>query len=179
MPRLTLAAALAAMISLHGTPAQANPELPADIVMVLVPLTAYGIAQHKDDDEGKKQLLRSLGAGIVAHAISAAVFDRTSYGVRPNGRPYSFPSGHVQFVTSGAAFLQDRYGWRYGLPAYVAAAYVATIRVNTGHHRWRDVAGGAALAFGVSKLFVTPQNATHLAPVIGPDFLGIRWRRSY
>ena len=37
----------------------------------------------------------------------------------------------------------------------------------------------AALSYGVAKLFVTPQYATHLAPVIGPDYLGLRWARSW
>ena len=85
----------------------------------------------------------------------------------------------ASLVVSGAAFLQDRYGWKYGLPAYALSGYVAWLRVDTGHHRWRDVIGGAALAYGVSKLFVTPQNATHIAPVIGPEFIGLRWGRSY
>src|SRR5258706_253207 len=62
--------------------------------------------------------------------------------------------GHVALVTSGAAFLQDRYGWRYGLPAYALAGYVADVRVRTGHHRWRDVVGGVAVGWGVSKFFV-------------------------
>jgi hypothetical protein len=28
-------------------------------------------------------------------------------------------------------------------------------------------------------LFVTPEKATHLAPIIGPDFIGLRWGRSF
>jgi len=77
------------------------------------------------------------------------------------------------------ACLQDRYGWKYGLPAHALVAYVSYVRVDTDHHRWRDVAAGAAVSYGISKLFVTPENATHLAPVIGPDFLGMRWERSF
>jgi membrane-associated phospholipid phosphatase len=154
-------------------------ELPGDIVMIMVPVAGLMIAHHKDDAEGSKQLLRSVAAGVVAHAIAAYAFNQTSWGKRPNGGQYAFPSGHVTLVVSGAAFLQDRYGWKYGLPAYALSGYVAWLRVDTGHHRWRDVIGGAALGYGVSKLFVTPQNATHIAPVIGPEFIGLRWGRSY
>ena len=57
--------------------------------------------------------------------------------------------------------------------------YVADVRVRTGHHRWRDALGGVAVGWGVSKFFVTPLNATYIAPVIGPHFIGFRWERSF
>jgi hypothetical protein len=57
--------------------------------------------------------------------------------------------------------------------------YVAWVRVDNRDHHWRDVVAASALGYGVAKLFVTPENATHLAPVIGPDFLGLRWERSW
>jgi membrane-associated phospholipid phosphatase len=176
-----LSAAIAIMLCLHSATAAAavKPELPANIVMVGVPIAAYFIAGSKDDDEGQKQLVRSVAAGVVAHALLSAAFNYTNWGERPNGSGHAFPSGHVTLVTSGAAFLQDRYGWKYGLPAYAAVLYVADVRVETGHHRWRDVIGGVALGWGVSKFFVTPQNATYIAPVIGPRFIGFRWERSF
>jgi len=179
--RHVLSAAIAGMLCLHSATAAAavKPEFPANVVMVGVPIAGYFIAQSKDDDEGQRQLLRSVAAGIVAHALLSAAVNYTSWGERPNGGEHAFPSGHVTLVTSGAAFLQDRYGWQYGLPAYVGVLYVANVRVQTGHHRWRDAVGGVALGWGVSKFFVTPQNATHIAPVIGPRFIGFRWERSF
>ena len=178
--RLCLSAALVVLLGLRaGTATAGAEELSADIVTGLLPLTAYAIAHFKDDDEGEKEFLRSTAASLVVNTSLRLAFNQTSWGVRPNGRPYSFPSGHVTLVVSGAAFLQDRYGWKYGAPAYALSAYVAWLRVDTGHHYWRDAVGGAALGYGVSKLFVTPQNATHIAPIIGPEFIGMRWQRSY
>jgi membrane-associated phospholipid phosphatase len=179
MHKVLISIVITGLFALHAGPASAKRETPGDIVMIMVPVTGLIIAHHKGDPEGSKQLWRSVAGGVVAHAITAYAFNKTSWGTRPNGGQYAFPSGHVALVVSGAAFLQDRYGWRYGVPAYAASAYVAWLRVDTGHHRWRDAIGGAALAYGVSKLFVTPQNATQLAPVIGPDFIGLRWGRSY
>jgi len=169
------------MLCLHsGTAAAAvKPEFPANVVMVGVPIAAYFIAGSKDDDEGQRQLLRSVAAGILVHAFIATAVNYTSCGERPNGGRHAFPSGHVALVTSGAAFLQDRYGWQYGLPAYALAGYVADVRVRTGHHRWRDAVGGLVVGWGTSKFFVTPLNATHIAPVIGPQFIGFRWERSF
>jgi len=179
MRHVRLQAAMVALLCLHSLKAAASEELPADIVTALLPLTTYGIARYKGDVEGSKQFLRSTGTSLVVNSSLRLAFNGTSWGERPNGSPYGFPSGHAGFVTSSAAFLKDRYGWNYGLPAYALVAYVSYVRVDTDHHRWRDVAAGAAVSYGISKLFVTPENATHLAPVIGPDFLGMRWERSF
>lgn len=90
-----------------------------------------------------------------------------------------FPRVTSGYATSSAAYLQGRYGWRYGLPAHAGVVYIAHVRVDGDHHRLRDVIAGAAVSIGVSKLFVTPQSATHSAPVIAPVFLGMRWERSF
>lgn len=126
-----------------------------------------------------KQWLRNTGVNQVLVSALRLGFNETSLGERPNGHPYGFPSGHQAFITSGAAFLGERYGWKWGTPAYMAAAYVAYVRVDEDHHHWRDIIASSVLAYGVAKLTVTPENATYLAPVIGPDFLGLRWQRSY
>lgn len=179
MSRFSLTA-IAAVLCLHcGTAAAISEEAPADIVTGLLPLTSYLIAAYKDDDEGKKQFLRSTAVSLVVNSALRYGFQQTSWGTRPNGHPYGFPSGHAAFTMSGAAFLQDRYGWRYGVPAFALAGYVSYVRVDTDHHRWRDVIAGTALSYGISKLFVTPRNATHIAPIVGPDFLGLRWERSF
>lgn len=180
MNRFSLPVAIAALLCLQsGTAAAGQDELPADIVTGLVPIATFAIAHYKDDGEGEGQFLRSVGASLVLNSVLRLGFNQTSWGERPNGSPYGFPSGHVAFMTSNAAFLQDRFGWKFGVPAYVLTGYVAWVRVDTDHHRWRDVVAGAALSYGVSKLFVTPHNATHIAPVIGPDWLGLRWERSF
>ena len=157
----------------------AERELPGDIVTGVLPLTALAITRYKDDDEGTKQLLRATGASLVVISSLRLAFNQTDWGERPNGSPYGFPSGHVGFLTPTATFLQDRYGWKYGLPAYAATAYVGWVRVDTDHHRWRDVIAAGVVSWGVSRLFVTPHNATHIAPVVGPDWLGMRIERSF
>lgn len=180
MRHLNLFSALAAASCLYcGAASAVADELPADIVTGLLPLTAYGIAHFKEDDEGQRQFLRSTAASLVVNTTLRVAFNETSWGERPNGSPYGFPSGHTGFVTSSAAFLQDRYGWKYGLPAYAVVGYVGWARVDSNHHKWRDIIAGAAVSMGISKLFVTPDGAAYLAPVIGPDFLGMRWERSF
>jgi hypothetical protein len=176
-----LLAAIVTMLIVASTPMQAanSEQLPADIVTGLLPLATYAITRYKGDDLGEGEFLRSNVASLVVTSALRVSFNQTGWGKRPNGKGYGFPSGHVAFVTSSAAFLEDRYGWRYGVPAYLLAGYVAYVRVNTGFHRWRDVAASGALSYGISKLFVTPLHATYLAPMVGPRFFGLRWERSF
>jgi membrane-associated phospholipid phosphatase len=153
--------------------------LVSDILTAAVPLTGLGVAHFTDDTEGRKQWLRNVLVNQVLTSAFRLGFNETSLGRRPTGNGYGFPSGHVAAVMSGATFLHQRYGWKWGAPAYLAAATVAYIRVKEDQHYWRDVVAAGALAYGVALLTVTPENASHLAPIIGPHFIGLRWQRSF
>lgn len=183
-PHLCLPATLAVLLTLYAMPAVAggeytDQELSGDIITAALPLTTYAIAHYKDDGDGEGQFLRSNAVSLVLNTALRVGFNETEWGERPNGNQYAFPSGHAAFVTSSAAFLQDRFGWKYGLPAYALVGYVSYVRVDTDHHHWRDIIAGVALSAGVSRLFVTPHDATHIAPIIGPDWLGLRIERSF
>jgi membrane-associated phospholipid phosphatase len=177
--------AMAAILTLFSAPAVAatdgysDKELSADIVTLLLPVTTWGIAHYKDDGDGEGQFFRSTGVSLLLNSSLRLAFNETDWGTRPNGSPYGFPSGHAAFVTSSAAFLQDRFGWKFGVPAYALVGYVSYVRVDTDHHRWRDIGAAVALSMGVSRLFVTPHDATHIAPIVGPDWLGMRIERSF
>lgn len=156
-----------------------NDLLAGDAMTVALPVAAFGIAWLKDDGEGEKEWLRDTAIdGVLTTGLRYA-FNQTSLGRRPNGGGYGFPSGHASFAFSQAAFLQERYGWKFGVPALAAATAVSYIRVHEDKHHVRDVLAGGALAYGVALLTVTPYHAIHLAPIVGPDFLGIRFERSF
>jgi hypothetical protein len=154
-------------------------ELAADLITGTLPVVSFAIAHYKDDGDGEGQFFRSNAASLVLNTTLRVAFNETSWGERPNGNRYAFPSGHVGFVTTQAAFLQQRFGWKYGLPAYALAGYVAWVRVDTDHHRWRDVIAAAALSEVVARLWVTPHDAVHVAPLVGPEWLGVRFERSF
>jgi membrane-associated phospholipid phosphatase len=173
---------LVVALGLHVTPARAwtnNGVMVADILTAVVPLTGLAVAHFTDDSEGEKEWWHNTLENQVITSTLRVGFNETSLGERPNGSDYGFPSGHAATVTNGAAFLGQRYGWKWGLPAYLASAYVAYNRVDNDQHHWRDVIAGAAVGYSVAWLTVTPEHATTLAPLIGPDFLGMRWERSF
>lgn len=180
MNRLYLATILALFVLHTGaTAAVCSEQQTGDIITGLLPLAAFGTAYFKDDKEGEKQWLRDTVLHEVLYTGLVLGFDETSLGKRPNGGSHSFPSGHAGFAFAQAGFLQERYGWTYGAPALVLAATVSYIRVDIRKHHWRDVIAGGALGYGCAWLTVTPLNATHLAPTIGPGWLGIRYERSF
>ena len=182
MMRYLLVCLMAVVLGLHAPAAMAGngPRTAStDILTGVVPLTALAVAYFKDDTEGEKEWLRNTLVNQVLTSALRLGFNETRLGERPNGNDYGFPSGHTAFIMSGATFLGERYGWKWGTPAYLASAYVACVRVDEDKHHWRDVIAAGALAYGVALLTVTPQHATYLAPVIGPDFIGLRWQRSF
>ena len=75
----------------------------------------------------------------------------------PNGSSsHAFPSGHTAMAFGSAGLIQRRYGWRPGIPAYLVAAYVGWLRVETDDHDTADVAGGAAVGI-ISSYLLTRQ----------------------
>jgi len=174
--------ALLVLLASHaGSVAATNDRVVAagDIVTGLLPIATFAVPYFKDDTLGMKEWLRDTVVNEVLNTGLRVAFNSTSLGRRPNGGKYGFPSGHAGFVFSQATFLLNRYGWTYGGPALAVAAGVSYIRVREDKHHWRDIIAGGVLAYGVTLLTVTPEKATHLAPVIGPDFIGLRWERSF
>src|ERR1700690_1665773 len=144
MNKILLALVLA-MLGMHGATAEAanSQTLRAgDIITVLFPLVTFGITYAKDDTEGEKEWLRNLGVNEVLNTGLRVAFNDTSWGKRPDGSTYGFPSGHAGFVFSQAGYMEERYGWAYGAPAMVFAAAVSYIRVREDKHHWRDVIAG-------------------------------------
>ena len=185
MRKLNLFAAIAVLFTLYSVPATAatdgysGSELSADLITAVVPFGTFWIAHKKDDSHGEGQWVRSTGASLIINSVLRYGLKDSEWSERPNGSPYGFPSGHTAFMASSAAFLQDRYGWKYGVPAYALTGYVAWVRVDTDHHRWRDVIAGAALSWSVSKLFVSPHDMPHITPIIGPKHIGLQWERTF
>lgn len=82
---------------------------------------------------------------------------------RPNGDSLnSFPSGHTAISFTSAAFLQKRYGWKVGIPAYMLASYVGYSRIESKNHDKWDVFIGAILGTGIAYLFTKPYKPNRL-----------------
>ncbi len=123
-------------------------------------LSVFAILIH-NDKEGAWQFVKSVGANLAATYIIKYAINKK----RPNGAPdgHAFPSGHTSAAFQGASFVQKRYGWEYGIPAYVVAGFVGYSRVEglNDRHDWYDVIAGAVVGIGSSYLFTTPYLQDH------------------
>lgn len=147
-------------------------ETSGDILRVVIPAAAYGVAWNRKDDAGKRQFIKSFAGTVATTYVLKKVIDKE----RPNGDDEAFPSGHAATSFAGAAFLHRRYGWRDAWPAYLLSAYVGWTRVDADEHETEDVVAGAAVALGWNWWLVRPANQAIVTPVASSDMLGLTWQ---
>jgi len=158
-----------------GVHAGNSIEAAGEVLTLLLPATAAGLAVGLKDGQGLLQLGESV-------ALTAAVTYGLKYTITesaPNGDAHSFPSAHTSLSFTSAEFLRKRYGWEYGLPAYVAAAFVAVSRVEAKDHYTHDVLAGAAIGIASSYLFARPYKGWNVLPVVDQKYQGIRLSRTW
>ncbi len=121
-------------------------------VAIAMPVIAGGISLYKDDETGIAEMgLDTLLTVGTAYGLSHVVREK-----RPDhSDDRSFPSETEALAFAPAAFLWDRYGWSYGVPAYAAAAFVGYARVDGLKHHWWDVAASGAIGWTYSEIFTT------------------------
>ena len=142
-------------------------------VTQLIPL-AYALPMtfYAKDRQGFYQLSKSgLASFVAVHGIKQSVEKW-----RPDlSDTNSFPSGHTNAAFVGAAFLQRRYGPRWGVPAYVLASYTGLSRVAGNKHFTDDVVGGMSIALLTNWLFVNPMDDRFLVtPIAGDGQVGLQ-----
>ena len=107
-------------------------ETTTDILMFITPVAGFAGSLAIGDYQGTKQIIFS-GAMNMAMTVSF----------------------------QGASFIQRRYGWKFGLPAYLLSAYVGWGRTYAKKHDWWDIIGGAAIGTASSYIFTRPFARKH------------------
>jgi len=114
---------------------------------VLLPAAAtiYVVGRSIDD-----RRVSHMGSDLIqAELISELMVESLKYTVRrprPNGGSgYSFPSGHAADTMAFATALERHLDWRFFVPAYAFASYVAMSRLNYNEHYVSDVMFGSAV----------------------------------
>lgn len=144
-----------------------------DVLAFATPVASLATVLALQDWQGLKQ-------GALAGVTTVGLTYALKYIVkkeRPDGSDnHSFPSMHTSVSFTGAAFIQRRYGWKWGIPAYAVATYVGWSRTYAKKHDWWDVAAGAAIGVGSAYLFTRPFAAKHnltISPVASDEHFGV------
>ena len=113
------------------------------------------------------RFIESALAHLVCGAISLPS-KHLFHTLRPNGANWeSFPSGHTDFVFTGAELMRMDYNWYWGLAGYGIATSIGFSRIYRNWHWFSDVLFGAGIG-----IFAAHCGAWLLDPV--KDLLHIR-----
>lgn len=161
-----------------GAQGRRSVDLTTDVAMFVPAALGAGVSLCKGDYEGFVELGKTV-------AVSTAVTYILKYSIK-KGRPDgsgadAFPSNHNQLAFAGATFLMKRYGWKWGVPAYVVSGYVAWGRMYAQKHDIWDVLAGAAIGVGSGFLFTTPFAKKHdivLSPTLTEGGCGVYFSMS-
>lgn len=154
-PGISIAAAVLLSCPAPAMAAPKDWDRASDIARASLAAAALGVPAIEGDWEGGKQAALSIGGAFaVTKGLKWAIDEE-----RPNGSgDDSFPSGHASTSFASAATLHRRYGWEVGIPAHLAATFVAVARVKADKHFAHDVIIGAAIGEASGWIFTTPAN---------------------
>lgn len=150
-------------------------ETAGDVGFVAIPAAAAIMTLVKSDKEGSWQFIKVFATtAVLTEGLKYAIHEK-----RPNGDQHSFPSGHTSAAFAGAGFIQQRYGWTYGAPAYIAASFVGYSRIESKNHYYYDVLAGAAIGIGANLVFTKPFKTLTVTPIAGNGVTGVMIGKSF
>ncbi len=92
---------------------------------------------------------------VLVNGIYTEVFKKAVSRTRPDGSDHlSFPSGHASTAFALATVAQKHYGWKIGVPSYVAASAIGLSRIERSKHYLSDVLAGATLGIIAGRTVV-------------------------
>jgi membrane-associated phospholipid phosphatase len=92
-------------------------------------------------------------------------------GTRASG--FAFPSGHSAGTFAAATVLQQHLGWKWAVPTYTIASYVAMSRLADDRHWASDVVAGAAEGIIVGRSVTWHGRNFYASPMLLPKGAGI------
>ncbi|MCK4998785.1 MAG: phosphatase PAP2 family protein, partial [Anaerohalosphaera sp.] len=106
----------------------------------------YVVSDYSGDELNKQR------AWTMMKALSVTGFSTISLKLirdndTPNGKWLGWPSGHTSSSFTVAAVLDEFYGPRVGIPAYIGAGFVGYRMMDSGDHWASDVLFGAVMGY--------------------------------
>ncbi|RAJ11554.1 membrane-associated phospholipid phosphatase [Arenibacter echinorum] len=130
-----------------------------DVLIFTMPATALGSSIIIGDQKGTWQFTKGFLLNQALTIGLKTAIDKPRPDLSNNS---SFPSGHTSITFQSAAFIQKRYGWKYGAAAYALAGFTGYSRIQADKHDGWDVLAGAIIGVGSSYIFTTPYQKEHM-----------------
>lgn len=134
-------------------------ETAGDVLLFAVPAAAFTTTLILKDKKGSWQFTKAfLTNAAVTYGLKVALNKPRPF----NNGDNAFPSGHTSTTFQGASFIHRRYGFKYSVPAYLAAGFTAFSRIDAQKHDGWDILAGAVVGIGSTYLFTTPYQQEHM-----------------
>lgn len=92
---------------------------------------------------------------LIVNGLYTEIFKKAAHRTRPDGSDtLSFPSGHASTAFAWATVAQSHYGWKLGVPSYLAASAIGFSRISNNKHHLSDVLAGATLGYITGRTVV-------------------------
>lgn len=156
---------------------------PGKYIGSLPVLLGTGVATWAVGRHRQRPRAMHLGMDLIESALlSEGIVEGLKFSVRRD-RPlrengtrapgYSFPSGHSTMTFAAATVLQQHLGWKWAVPTYTVASYVAISRMHDERHYASDVAFGAALGIVIGRSVTWHGRNFYASPMLLPKGAGV------
>lgn len=123
----------------------------------------YAVGRIKDQPKVSHVGMDLIQSLVISEGLTQTLKYTTRRERPDHSSRNSFPSGHAADTFAFATALERHLGWRYFVPAYVLASYVAVSRLPANRHWFSDAVFGASVGI-IAGRTVTSREA-HPFPV--------------
>ena len=122
---------------------------PGRVIGLVVPIggsvAAYAWGRLRNDPRVSHVGSDLIQSQVIAQALTLSLKYTTRRERPDQSSRDSFPSGHAASTFAFATALERHLGWKYAVPAFAGASYVAASRLPTNRHWFSDVVFGATV----------------------------------
>jgi len=141
-------------------------------------VSTYLVGRHRGSKRGQHLGMDLIEANILSETITQGikVAVRRERPIQDDGTRaggFAFPSGHAAGTFAAATVLQQHLGWKWAVPTYTIASYVAMSRLVDDRHWASDVVAGAAEGIIVGRSVTWHGRNFYASPMLLPKSYGV------
>jgi len=147
-------------------------------VLIATAGTTYIVGRSRSSRRGQHLGMDLIETTLLAEGMTELikVAVRRDRPIRDDGTRapgFAFPSGHSAGTFAAATVLQQHLGWKWAVPTYTIASYVAMSRLADDRHWASDVMAGAAEGIIVGRSVTWHGRNFYASPMLLPKGAGI------